>query len=510
MRSYRWIYAILVIAVMGALPMVNGCDDDPENITFFEEEELLISDYLEAHRDHYSTLIQVLELTGLKRTLNAYGHYTFFAPDNDAFMTFLEENGKTSVDEFETAYLDNLVKYHLLNVRIESSYFRAGVIQDTTLSGDNLVVTFSEGGLETMMVNEAGISQRDIYVENGIIHRLEQVMTPIVGSIMDRLLEEGSYSVFCEALEMTGLADTLDVITLKLNEKISYRTRFTIFAETDQVLAGEGIMSAQDLAARYSDTGNPADRDDGLYRFMAYHIIPDLIFLNDLDTFNYSTLASNQLVNVSIRGDIFLNAHESGQGGDDRIRVVPEGSNKQAKNGTFHQVSGLLEPVEPPPVYLVMDLTNYQGISLGREYTEQEMKDIGGIIARNTGIYFRNSILSDGETNLQTTDRKAGWSVEFILPPVMRGRYDIYFHWASYQGNCGWAQAFWDGARLGNTFSFVHSKRWPGREWKYDYNTSEYMGRLVLTETVPHTIRFVSLEDGYGVFDYLVLIPVGD
>ena len=48
----------------------------------------------------------------------------------------------------------------------------------------------------------------------------------------------------------------------------------------------------------------------------------------------------------------------------------------------------------------------------------------------------------------------------------------------------------------------------PGGEWKRDYNTSQYMGRLVLAETDSHTIKFVALLDGYGNFDYLALWPV--
>ena len=100
--------------------------------------------------------------------------------------------------------------------------------------------------------------------------------------------------------------------------------------------------------------------------------------------------------------------------------------------------------------------------------------------------------------------------VEFELPPVIRGKYDVYFHWASHSINSDWAQAFWDGARLGSTFSFEHQKRWPGGEWKRDYNTSQYMGRLVLAETESHTLKFVSLLDGYGNFDYLALWPVED
>jgi uncharacterized surface protein with fasciclin (FAS1) repeats len=503
-------YDIVVWAITVSILFAAACTKERYDEIFFEEEELLISAYLEAHEDTYGTLIRVLELTGLKSTLNAYGHYTFFAPDDEAFDAFLDENGKSSIEEFELDFLINMVKYHLLNIEIESSYFRDGVIQDTTLSGDHLVVTFSEGGLETIMVNDGMITERDVYVENGILHRIDRVLTPIVGSIVDRLEDEGTYTIFCDALELTGLQDSLDLITIEVNEEISYRSRFTIFVESDDTYAGSGIQNVQDLVDRYSDSGDVTDKQNGFYRYVAYHIIPDLLFLNDLDTFNYPTLASNMLINVSIDGDILLYQHSEEEQGEHFIRVIPEGSNRQAKNGTFHQIDQVLETSEPPPVYLVIDLTNYQGISLGRQYTEKEMEDISGIRVENTGIYFRNSILSDGETNLQTTEVQAGWSVEFSLPPIARGKYDVHFHWASYPTNTNWAQAFWDGARLGDTFSFEHQKRWPGQEWKRDFNTSQYLGRLVLTGTEPHTLRFASLMDGYGVFDYLVLIPVND
>ncbi len=64
---------------------------------FFEEEELLISAYLEEHADVFSSLIKVLEITELKSTLNAYGHYTFFAPDDDAFNKFRRTKGKVQL-----------------------------------------------------------------------------------------------------------------------------------------------------------------------------------------------------------------------------------------------------------------------------------------------------------------------------------------------------------------------------------------------------------------------------
>lgn len=489
----------VIMCSISMILVMTSCYEDPVEEIFFEEEELQISTYLEEHDDVYSSLLRVLEITGLKSTLNAYGHYTFFAPDNEAFDTFLEEQGMADLGEFEPDYLDNLVKYHLLGIEIESAYFRAGVIQDTTYSGDHLVVTFSEGGLETIMVNEGMISERDHHLENGILHKINHVLTPVTGSVADRLEQEGSYSIFSDALEMSGLKDTLAKITIKLNEEIHFRSRFTLFIENDETYTESGIHSVQDLIDQYSDTGDPADKDDGFYKYVAYHVIPGLYFLNDLDSFNYETLDENMLVNVSLGEEILLNRE---------TRVIASESNQLAKNGAIHTVDRIMEPDEPDPVQMVFDLTNYQGISIGQEYEEKELEVIPGILAENTGIWFRNSILADGETNIQTTSNRVGWEVEFSLPPVIRGQYDVYFHWASHDMNCSWAQAFWDGARLGSTFSFRHQQRWPGVEWKRDYNTSEYLGRILLTETEPHTLRFTSLLEGYGNFDYLVLTPV--
>ena len=490
---------------------LTGCREEEPIEVFFEEDELLIADYLEEHADKYSSLIRVLEITDLKNTLNTYGHYTFFAPDNDAFSDFCTRSGKASVEEFDKEYLKILVKYHLIDIEIESSYFRDGAITDTTYTGDYLVIAFAEGGLEAIHVNDALILERDIQVENGIIHKIDKVLAPIVGSIFSQLKEFGDYSIFTRAIELCGLSDTLDQVNIHLYEDLFIRSRFTLFAEPDEVYNQEGIYTAEDLFTRYSDTGDPLRKDDGFYQYMAYHVIPGLYYLNNIDSFNYSTLAENMLINVKMDEDIHLNYYMAGNGGkpaENYITIVEEKSNHQAKNGVFHSIDRILEPGIPAPVYVVIDLTRYQGLGFGQACTEKDLEYIKGISAENTGIYFGNSILNDGETNLQTTTDKVGWEVEFELPPILRGQYDVVLHWASHQSNTRQVQGFWDGARLGDPISFVHNKRWPGVEWKYDYNTSQWLGRLQFTETKPHTLKFISLEAGYGVFDYLALWPV--
>ena len=219
---------LLILFSFAANSILTGCQEEDTIEVFFEEDELLISDYLEQHSEKYSSMIRILEITNLKTTLNAYGRYTFFVPDDDAFNEFLAQQGKSSLEEFDPTYLTTLVRYHLLDIEIESAYFRDGVIPDTTYSGDHLVITFSAGGLETIMVNDANITERDIHVENGIIHRIDRVLEPIIGSIVDRIKEFEGYQIFSDALEISGLSDTLGIIRIDLNEDIFIRSRFKI------------------------------------------------------------------------------------------------------------------------------------------------------------------------------------------------------------------------------------------------------------------------------------------
>jgi hypothetical protein len=243
---------------------------------------------------------------------------------------------------------------------------------------------------------------------------------------------------------------------------------------------------------------------------MAYHIVPGLYYLNNIDSFNYPTLLQNTLVNAKLGDNIYLNWHivqENGQPVEKFITVIEEESNQQAKNGVFHAIDTILEPWIPSPVRMTFDFTDYQGLSMGRIYTEKDLKDIDGITSENTSIYFRNSTLNDGETNLQTTSSDIGWAVEFELPPILRGDYYITLYWASDQSNSGLVQLVWDGSALG-TISLVHNKRWPGTEWLYNYNTSTFIGRFQFAETETHTIKFIALKSGLGCFDYIEILPV--
>jgi uncharacterized surface protein with fasciclin (FAS1) repeats len=504
---------ISCLVTVACLILVTGCEIEDQIEVFYEEEELLISAYLEEHSSTYSTLLSVLEITGIKSILNAYGHYTFFAPDNNAFAEFCQENGCSSVEDFEVSYLTMLVKYHLLDIEMETHFLPNGVLADTTFSGDNLIFSFSEGGLKTIMINSrATITERDIKVENGRIHRIDKVLPPVFLSVYERISEEPAYSLFTEALEATGLKDTLSVINIELREDLSIKSQFTLFIESDQVFAAEGIHSLDDLISMYSDSGDITQPDNGLNRFMAYHCVTGKYFLNQIDSFNYNTLAENEQINVTIGDDIYLNQKMldyNGQSEVWHIGIITEESNKPAKNGVYHAIDKVMEVSVPDPVYFKFEFTDYQGISPNTIYREKDLEYIDGITAENTGLYYRPSILDEDSMYLETTSTMVGWLVEFTIPPITKGRYRVILHWVSDNDRASSVQAFWDEQLFGANFSMHRKKRPPRRppEWVHDFRVSHEIGVVTLKETTSHNLKFISLQEGYGEFDYVTFLP---
>ena len=506
----------LLLSVCTTVLMIiiySNCDRDESYEVFYEEEDLLISAYLEEHSDEFSSLLRVLEITRIKQILNAYGHYTFFAPDNNAFDRFCKDNGRSSVEDFDIDYLTTLVKYHLLDIDIETNFLPNGVLPDTNYTGDNLIFSFAEGGLHNIMVNgEATITERDIKVENGYINKINGVLTPVFLSVYDKLTEEEQFTLFARALEATGLSDTLSQIRIQLRENKYIKSRFTIFTESDQVFNKAGIHSLNDLKMKYSDSEDITSPDNGLYKFIAYHCVPGLFYLNQLDSTNYHTLARNKLISVDLKDDIYLNWHtyvDNGQTKDSHIKIIRDDSNNPTKNGVYHSIDKLLEVYDPDPVFVKIDFTDYQGIDINNVYTQQDIEYINGLSVENTGLWYRMSILDEDSSYLETTSRSLGWTVEFDLPPITKGTYKVFVHWVSDQDRCGAVQAFWDDQILGYEFSMERKKRPPKRppEWVYDFRVAHELGVVLLSETKPHKIKFIALKDGLGEFDYLTLRP---
>ena len=507
-------YINKILLFSAAVLFMLSCIEDVEEGRFYEESELTITAYLEENSERYSKLLEILETTGFRTTLNAYGTYTFLAFDNEAIDAYISGLGRSSLSDFTSAELELLVRYHALPTRRFSSEFGNTRMPDSTISGDFLVTTFDASGIQGIKINRtATINTRDIELSNGIIHTIDRVLPPIVKTVPELLEDNGNYTLFTEALKNTGWYDSLERLTFQLGES-TLRNNITLLVEPDSVYNNLGINSYADLADRFSDLGQPTNEEDSLNLFVANHIIRNTIFLGDLGTQNYET-QSGSLISVDVDGDFF----EINTLGDDSLRIfqtfIEPASNQQAKNGVFHAVQGirflqgqltprsdLLDLFVPPASYVLWEFSDqpeWTGIigSRGRVWEDDLTlySRIKGEVSSPEGFTY----WGQGESQYLNSDffyLKGSFDATFTLPKIVQGKYQVG---VATKGGSGRAvvQFFMNGQRLGDPFDL---------NFGFSFATLE-LGSVNFKETAENELRIISVNPGQAFLDYIEFRP---
>ena len=122
----------------------------------------------------FTTLAAALEAAGLVETLKGEGPFTVFAPTDEAFA------------KLDKALLDDLLKpenkdtlvailtYHVVPGKVTA----ADVVNLTsakTVQGEEITIKVDGN---TVMVNDAKVTQTDIAASNGVIHVIDTVILP--------------------------------------------------------------------------------------------------------------------------------------------------------------------------------------------------------------------------------------------------------------------------------------------------------------------------------------------
>ena len=156
----------------------------------------------------------------LDKTLTAFNphgdNYTLFLPTNEAFDRFISNSKKyNSFQDLldDKDYVNELVRYHVVNMALRANDFPYGALPDTTLSGDLLSISYRIHGDTVLPIvnNNASLITYDIELINGFIHIIDEVLEPVVFNNYEWLKLYPEYSIFTMALEMTGLSDTFTV-----------------------------------------------------------------------------------------------------------------------------------------------------------------------------------------------------------------------------------------------------------------------------------------------------------
>lgn len=252
-----------------------SCSDD-DDTTNPPMDDPTIAELVTDNAD-YSSLLAALEKTGLDATLAGAGTFTVFAPNNDAFSTFL--NG-TPLDDVDNATLTQILLNHVLGSTVTSGQLSTGYV-------NNLATESTTGANISMYINTASgvtingvssVTQADVSASNGVIHFVDEVI-PLPTMLTFAAADSDLTTLATVATTTTGfttdfaavLGDESGSLTLLAPDNAAFTALGDISgvpAETieqillNHVIAGKllsgGLSTGYgNTLATYGDSGNP-------------------------------------------------------------------------------------------------------------------------------------------------------------------------------------------------------------------------------------------------------------
>lgn len=316
---------MFAVALAGiGLSLFTGCNPEPDESDLFTATGETAADYIK-RKSELTSFDYILNRVGLDRNLSSYGEYTCYAPTNDAVAMYIDSlyndaeavvphNGmsENSLEGLSDSLCNDIARYHLSDGIYTTIKIGGGGGTVSTMLRIPINTDGSTDSIGRITLNRvAVIIEPDSLVTNGVVHVINRVIPRSTRLLPEELERIEQFSIFSEALNMTGLADSLkrskkdkeytitDIKDTDANKSDLYhpeecKIMYTIFAESNDVMAKNGINNIDDLIA-YANRiyGNAAswydypgemgitistgddytNRFNALNMFVAYHLL---------------------------------------------------------------------------------------------------------------------------------------------------------------------------------------------------------------------------------------------
>ena len=271
----------------------------------------------------YSYLAAAVNKAGLADALDEVSkqRLTLFAPDNNAFIA---AGIKTASDlqAIPDSTLKALLLYHVLGGAVLAAEIpQASNTPETTLNGQPVFVTRTAAN--QVFVNGVSVVKADIRCTNGVIHEINHVLMPAVGTIVQTAQGNANLSLLVAAVLKASQGNT-NVLGV-----LSSAGPFTVFAPTNQAFINAGFANAAAIDAADPNT---------LTSILTYHVLSGRIFSSDL---------SNGLMPATVNGEtvtILLTAGPQVKGKSNKTPSNIIDANIVATNGVVHVIDQVLLP----------------------------------------------------------------------------------------------------------------------------------------------------------------------
>ncbi|MBR5150251.1 MAG: fasciclin domain-containing protein, partial [Bacteroidaceae bacterium] len=407
-----------ILYILAVLLSIVACSDEIDKSNRYTFTGETVADYLLNRSDRYSHFISLLKRAELLSLLQTYGQYTLFLPDDAAIEKYVQEQdsiyqeykdtdtpiwtGITSplVDEVSDSMARVITRTHLLEGRYMTAQFGEGALTKWNMNDRYLGVNYrgSDEGFYIVINNNAVVVGSDNEVENGVVHMVDRVIDSSVEEVPVMIAKQPFFSIFAEALDATGFADSLfRTMDLEYSPK-NYSTsetyppfrfyKYTGFIEPDEVFHKNGIYTLADLKAFAEKWYGTEDSDslqsprNALYRFVAYHFLDrelpydklvitkyydDNYYYPRFDLYDYFEMANGRMMKITKPlstvdgGSIFLNYSkrdvpynfEMRKHLNVRILETTEFTQSNEKYANFRQYAsnGIIHPIDKILVY---------------------------------------------------------------------------------------------------------------------------------------------------------------
>src|SRR5690625_785873 len=279
-------YLILFILILG---LMLSCEKDDNNAYIFGTNSVVNN--LEKD-ENYSLFLEAIEKANMYSFLDGNsGTYTVLAPDNQAVRDFLNEKQLEDFDQLSEDELFRLVNYHIIDVLTPSKNFITGYtptlaevpINDSLQANLSLYVNNT---IDELKFNgQVEITEKDIVVDNGMLHKINTVLDPpTLKTFMDA---DENLKAFYEKITEENIATDFEDLLSNPDLKT------TVLVPNQ--LAVESFFNEQSLSV---------EELNNLYR---YHLLDTLKLIQSLNTGYYSTKASEDYSGQNHALDLYIN-----------------------------------------------------------------------------------------------------------------------------------------------------------------------------------------------------------
>jgi uncharacterized surface protein with fasciclin (FAS1) repeats len=513
MKRGKYIIGLLLVVVLFS------CKRDPIEANFEDVEKSSIYDYLMENKEEYSSFISILEAGSLIKTLSAYNPdgtgYTLFLPDNAAINNFIDENDQfSSLNDIlnDHAYAAAFSRYHVVNMGVHTNQFPFGAFSEPTLSGDFLTVSFIiEPDTSYYKINnQASVIYPNIEVSNGFVHEVQTALKPITFTSYQWLEQNQGYSIFKDAVDLTGLRNLID-FNMKVEED---KQPVTMLIEPDRIYNEKGINNVNDLAAFVSpDDTDYTSSTNPLYNFVAYHILNGQYFIDNFEGISTNYITNSEIpLNINGLGiDLAINKGKEdtvyvGENPVDYIGFLYDESNVISQSGAMHFIDRIM--VQRAPSRATRTFEFYEEPLLN-EYRQE----IGTFLIEDKDalktIEWSGADLSFVELGEQ---QSSAWGADYLeingdfiisytIPRIIQGRYRVYLGAEAYNAQNALIEVFIDGKKVGSLVDLS-----TGGTSNNPFQRIE-LGTIDFTRYSTHKVEIRPLIPGRFLWDYIRFEP---